>query len=735
MPTSVPESRADNPLLAHGGLPDFAAIQPDHVVPAVTQLLAELDAELTVLEATAQPTWPGLVEPLERLQDRLEFTWGTVGHLLGVRNTPALREAHEAMQPAVITFSMRLGQSEPLYKAFRELRDGGGWRELDRAQQRIVTASLRDAELSGIGLRGEAKERFNAIQMEMAELSTRFANHVLDATKAWSRDLTQAEDVAGLPQSLLQLAAQTFQAQTFNEQAFQAQAPDSEAGGAEAGDAVRGPWRITLDHPSFGPFLQHSRRRDLREQVYLAYVTRASSGDLDNSPLLRQILALRREMAQLLGFEDYAALSLHSKMAPSVTEVQRLLEELRVASRPAAEHDLQELQAFAKTAGAPEADDLKHWDVAFWAERLREARYDFRDEELRPYFPLPRVLDGLFALVQRLFGAVVRAADGEVPVWHPDVRFFRVYDEAGKAIAAFFLDPYSRPADKRGGAWMNECVGRSSLFGTPEAPVRLPVAYLVCNQTPPLRDTSDGTRAHSGATDQTLRNQPSLMTFREVETLFHEFGHGLQHMLTTVDQGLSSGIRNVEWDAVELPSQFMENWCFHRPTLASISGHVETQAPLPDALFGKILAARTFRAGSDMLRQLMLAQTDLLLHHGYDPEGSRTPFDVHREVAARTAILPPLTEDRFLCSFTHVFAGGYAAGYYSYKWAEVLSADAFAAFEEAGLDDPAAVAFTGRQFRNTVLALGGSQHPMEVFEAFRGRGPSTEALLRHSGLT
>jgi len=696
----------ENPLLQYGGLPRFDLIAAHHVEPAVQTLLAELDADLTVLEATARPTWDLLVEPLERLQDHLEMTWGSVGHLLSVRNSPELRAAHEAMQPAVVQFSMRLGQSEPLYRAFRELRDGADWLGLEPAQRRIVDSSLRDAELSGIGLQGEAKERFNVIQMELAELSTRFANHVLDATKAWTMDLTDVAEVAGLPKSLLQLAAQ-----------------------AAGGDVERGPWRVTLDHPSFGPFLQHSRRRDLRERVYRAFLTRASEGELDNGPLLRQILKLRQEMAQLLGFADYAAMSLHSKMAPSVAEVERLLEELRVASWPGGQQDLEELRAFAKEQAAPEAADLMHWDIAFWAERLREARYDFAEEELRPYFPLPQVLDGLFALVRRLFGIVVTAADGEVPVWHPDVRFFRIADEAGQPMAAFYLDPYSRPADKRGGAWMNECVGRSRLFGTPDAPVRLPVAYLVCNQTPPI-----------GAI-------PSLMTFREVETLFHEFSHGLQHMLTTVDHGLTSGIRGVEWDAVELPSQFMENWCYHKATLASISGHVDTGAALPGELFEKLLSARTYRAGSDMLRQVMLALTDLELHHfvrergpgdtqehGYDPNGSRTPFDVHRAVAAKTAVLTPLPDDRFLCSFTHIFAGGYAAGYYSYKWAEVLSADAFAAFEEAGLDDPGAVAFTGRQFRDTVLALGGSRHPMEVFEQFRGRGPSTAALLRHSGL-
>jgi oligopeptidase A len=689
-----------NPLLdwnsrTHDGLPRFLDIRAEHVQPAVTQLLAELETELAGLEASAAPTWEGLAVPLERLQDRLEFTWGTVGHVLSVCNSPELRAAHEAAQPEVVQFSMRMGQSRPLYEAFLALRDRP---DLSPSRKRIVEAALRDAELSGVGLTGAAKDRFNAIQMDLAEASTRFSNHVLDATKAFALDLTLHSEVEGLPPSLLALAAQTAQ-----------------AAGHEGATAEHGPWRITLDFPSFGPFMQHSRRRDLREELYRTFVRRASEGELDNTPIIQQILGLRQEMAELLGYADFAALSLASKMAEGPAEVRALLEELRVASYPAGLRDFQELRDFARLQGAAEADELRHWDIAFWAERLREDRYDYSDEQLRPYFPLPKVLEGLFALARRLFGVVITAADGQAPVWHEHVRFFRIAGEDGQPVAAFYLDPYSRPAEKRGGAWMNECLGRTRLFGTPEQPVRLPVAYLVCNQTPPVG------------------NQPSLMTFHEVETLLHEFGHGLQHMLTTVDEGLAAGIRGVEWDAVELPSQFMENWCYHKPTLKTLSGHVETGEPLPDALFDKLTAARTYRAGSDMLRQLMFALTDLQLHHGFDA-AHQSPFDVHRQVASRTAVLPPLPEDKFLCAFSHIFAGGYAAGYYSYKWAEVLSADAFSAFEEAGLDDEGAVMATGRRFRDTVLALGGSVHPMEVFTQFRGRPPSTEALLRHAGL-
>jgi oligopeptidase A len=688
-----------NPLLLASHYPRFDLIRSHHVVPAMRQLLDELDTELEELEASLRPTWEGLVEPLERLGDRLSVSWGIVGHLMGVQNSQELRQAHQEMQPEVVEFSLRLGQNPAIYQGLQTLRDSAAWADLDSAQQRIVTSLIRDANLAGVGLQGEPRQRFNALQQELAELGTQFSNHVLDATKAFALTLTTPAEVEGLPPSLLQLAAQA-----------------ARQAGEPTATAERGPWRITLDLPSFGPFLEHSRRRELRERLYRAYLTRASDGDLDNTPLIDRILALRRDMAGLLGYSTYAELSLASKMAPDVRAVETLLEELRQASYPAAEHDLEELRSFARQQQAPEANDLCHWDLPFWAERLREHRYAFSDEELRPYFPLPRVLDGLFDLARRLFGVRIMAADGEVPVWHQDVRFFRVYDDQGGEIAAFYLDPYSRPAEKRGGAWMDECVGRSRVMAVPQQGVRLPVAYLICNQTPPV----DG--------------KPSLMTFTEVKTLFHEFGHGLQHMLTTVDYGLASGIQNVEWDAVELPSQFMENWCYHRDTLMGMSAHVETGEPLPDELYDKLCAARTYRAGSLMLRQLYFAFLDLELHQRYDPHGSESVFDVQKHIAAKTTVLPPLPEDRFLCSFGHIFAGGYAAGYYSYKWAEVLSADAFAAFEEAGLENLEAVSRIGRRYRETVLAQGGSRHPMEVFREFRGRQPTTAALLRHAGL-
>jgi oligopeptidase A len=711
---------SENPVLELAGdgacLPAWDRIRPEHVEPAIRGVLGELEDELTQLEsalapwletageqpgAGAAPDWSSIVEPLERLGDRLERPWSAVRHLMGVQNSDALRDAHRAMQAEVVAFGLRVGQSPAIFAALTALHEGEGWQRLEAGQRRIVTNLLREARHAGVGLEGATRERFNEIQTELAELGTRFTNQVMDATKAFALTLRSAEEVAGLPESARQLAAQS-----------------AREAGEEGASAEVGPWRVTLDQPSFRPFMEHARRRDLREKLYRAYLTRAGEGELDNGPLIEKILALRAENAALLGYGSFAELSLASKMAADVAAVEALLEQLREASFDAARQELEELASFANAHPEyPQREPLALWDVMFWAERLREERYAYSEEELRPWFPLHVVLDGLFDLARRLFEVKVEAADGDAPIWHEDVRFFRVRNDQGDVIASFYLDPYSRPGEKNGGAWMDECVSRTRLLAPPGESCRLPVAHVICNQAPPV----DG--------------KPSCMSFMEVQTLFHEFGHSLQHMLTTVDDGLASGIRNVEWDAVELASQFMENWCYERDTVRRISAHVDTAEPLPDALFEKLAAARTYRAGSDMLRQLYFGFTDLALHEHLDPQAGETAFDVQRRVALRTTVIPPLPEDRFLCSFSHIFAGGYAAGYYSYKWAEVLSADAFGAFEEAGLEDDRAIAETGRRYRDTILALGGSEHPMEVFKRFRGREPSPEALLRHAGLT
>lgn len=690
---------SSNPLLDRRGLPRFESISAEHVIPAVQSLLSRLSQQFDALEAETEISWSALADPLDRIEEELRLTWGTVRHLLAVKNTTALREAYEEVQPEVVKFYMRVRQSRPLYQRVKQLAEQAKEQGLGEAQQRILESAVRAAEEAGVGLDGEARERFNEIQLESARLRTEFSNQLLDATKAFALELEDPADVAGLPQSALELAAQ-----------------NARDAGNEGATATDGPWRITLDFPSFRAFMQHSKRPELREKLYRAQITRASSGPFDNTPLVQKTLELRQEKAKLLGYPHYASVSLSSKMAPDVEAVEKLLEELRVASHPYAKAEHEALQEFAEAQGHPAGEPIRHWDVAYWAERQREEKFSLRDEELRPYFPLDRVQQGLFDLCSRLLDIVIEPAQGEAEVWHPDVQFFHVKDRNGQALASFYLDPYSRPQEKRGGAWMDDCMGRSCLHAPDGQSVRNPVAYLVCNQTPPVGD------------------RPSLMTFGEVRTLFHEFGHGLQHMLTTVDYVNAAGTNNVEWDAVEIPSLFMENWCYHEETLDRISGHYETGAPLPPELKQRILEARNYRTGSQVLRQLYFGFTDLALHSHYDPTGPSSPFDEQRRIAESTTILAPLPEDRFLCSFSHIFAGGYAAGYYSYHWAQVLSADAFSAFEEAGLEDEEVIAATGRRFRDTILALGGSRAPATVFESFRGRAPTTEAMLRHSGL-
>ncbi|KAL2527871.1 Organellar oligopeptidase A [Forsythia ovata] len=692
------EGTENNPLLKDFYFPPFDSIKASHVLPGIRALLKQLECELEELESTVEPTWPKLVEPLERIVDRLAVVWGAVSHLKSVKDDPELRSAIEEVQPEKVAFQLKLGQSKAIYNAFKAIKESPDWDTLSDAKKRIVESQIKDAVLIGIALEDDKREQFNKIEQELAKLSQKFGENVLDATKKFEKLVTDKKDVEGLPATALGLAAQTAVSK-----------------GHENATAENGPWMITLDAPSFMAVMQHAKNRTLREEVYRAFVSRASSGDLDNTPLIDQILKLRLEKAKLLGYNNYAEVSMATKMA-TVEKAEELLEKLRSASWNPAVQDMEDLKYFSKSQGVPEADNLSHWDISFWSERLRESKYEINEEDLRPYFSFPKVMDGLFSLANKLFGINIEPADGLAPVWNSDVRFYRVNDSSGSPIAFFYFDPYSRPSEKRGGAWMDEVVGRSRVLSQDGSSARLPVAHMVCNQMPPVGD------------------KPSLMTFREVETVFHEFGHALQHMLTKQDEGLVAGIRNVEWDAVELPSQFMENWCYHRDTLMSIGKHYETGESIPDEIYQKLLAARTFRAGSLSLRQIKFATLDLELHTKYLPGGSESIYDVDRRVSKRTQILPPLPEDRFLCSFSHIFAGGYAAGYYSYKWAEVLSADAFSAFEDAGLDDDKAVKETGQRFRETVLALGGGKAPLEVFVEFRGREPSPEPLLRHNGL-
>lgn len=691
-----------SPLLMGHGLPSYEQITPELVRQDIPLLLKELEQQFTDLEEALRSRldsdsflgWEEVMEPMQRIGERLRWSWGVISHLNGVCNTPELRDAHAAQQPDVVRLGNRLGQSKVLHRALCQLRDQPS-EPLNATRQRILESELLSMQQRGVGLDGEHQTAFNQASERLAALSTSFGNHVLDATQQWTLKLTDPKQVKGLPQRALESLA----------------AAAREAGDAEA-SAEKGPWLVGLDMPRYVPVLTHADDRSLRETVYRGHVSRASQGDLDNAPLIEEILGLRRDQAERLGYAHWAEMSLASKMAEDVSAVEALLEELRAAAYPAAEKELEELKACAHRHGAAEADALAPWDVTYWSEKLRRERFDLDQEALRPWFPLPQVLDGLFGLCSRLFDVEITPADGEAPVWHKDVRFFHVR-RGGEPIAAFYLDPYSRPASKRGGAWMDECLGRHR---NSDGSLVLPVAYLICNQTPPVGEA------------------PSLMSFEEVETLFHEFGHGLQHMLTTVDEPEAAGISNVEWDAVELPSQFMENWCLDQNTLMGMARHWQTGEPLPQAEVEKLRSSRTFNAGLATLRQVHFALTDLRLHSQWTPQLGLTPDQFRRDIAGTTTVMEPIPEDRFLCAFGHIFAGGYSAGYYSYKWAEVLSADAYAAFEEVGLDQEDQVRATGARFRDTVLSLGGSRAPAEVFKAFRGRVASSEALIRHSGL-
>jgi len=676
-----------NPLLESHELPPFDAIRPEHVVPAVEALLAENRTAIEELVARAErdtPSWESLAAPLEALNDRLARAWSPVSHLNGTMNNPELREAYQACLGKLSDYSTWIGQHEGLFRAWQALRDGPAWKTLDEGQRRTVENALRDFRLAGVDLPAEKKQRYGEIKSRISELSNTFSNQLLDATQAWHLDLDDEARLAGLPESAL--ASLRANAET---------------------KGLTG-YRITLDFPSFFPVMTYADDRELRREVYTAFVTRASdqgpqAGEYDNAPVMEEILALRQELAELLGFNNYADFSLSTKMAESPDHVITFLEDLATRAVPQAREEYAELADFARDELG--MDVLAPWDVGFASEKLREARYAISDEQLRPYFPAPQVVDGLFRVVERLYG-VTFAEDDTAPRYHPDVRYFRILEE-GTPIAGFYLDLYAREG-KRGGAWMDECQVRRLDGGA----VQLPVAYLTCNFTRPVGGT------------------PALLTHDEVTTLFHEFGHGLHHMLTRQTVADISGINGVAWDAVELPSQFMENFCWEREGLDLIAGHVETGAPLPEPLFEKLLAAKNFQSAMGMARQLEFSLFDFRLHRELAAPSAGDIQALLDEVRDAIAVVPRVDFNRFQNGFGHIFAGGYAAGYYSYKWAEVLSADAWSAFEEAGIFDPE----TGRRFRTEILERGGSRDAAALFRAFRGREPSVEPLLRHSGI-
>eukprot|EP00584_Thalassiosira_punctigera_P007156 CAMPEP_0172534444 /NCGR_PEP_ID=MMETSP1067-20121228/6803_1 /TAXON_ID=265564 ORGANISM="Thalassiosira punctigera, Strain Tpunct2005C2" /NCGR_SAMPLE_ID=MMETSP1067 /ASSEMBLY_ACC=CAM_ASM_000444 /LENGTH=806 /DNA_ID=CAMNT_0013319239 /DNA_START=41 /DNA_END=2461 /DNA_ORIENTATION=+ len=748
MSTVADATTASNPLLESGDLPKFSSIEPSQLAPAVTSILAKLEADFESMESTMseaqEVAYDDVLPVVERMQHPLGYAWGIASHLNGVKNGDELRAAYEENQPKIVAANMKFSQSKPLYDALMKVQKG--WEDEETKEddfamnqrRRAVANSLRSMTLGGVGLVEGSPEqiRFKEIKMRFAELATAFSNNVLDATKAFGLEVTTAKDIEGVPESAKAMWAQAHKQHLIKEckdedEKKKLQEKDE--------DATVGPWRITLDGPSYVASMQHLPNRELRKQVYLGYLTRASEftaakleedgekeGDEEkkdgpgknNVPIIQEILKLRKEMSSLLGFNNYAEMSLASKMAPDVASVTNLSNLILEKALPAAEKELAAATALAREVGGDEyaeasLEKLMPWDTSFWVERLKEKTFELKEEELRPYFALDAVLKGMFELIERIFGIEVRAANGKVEVWHPDVQFFELYDkETDSHIASFYLDPYSRPADKRGGAWMADCLGKSEALG-----IKVPVAYLTCNGSPPVGE------------------KPSLMTFREVETLFHETGHGLQHMLTRATVGDVAGINGVEWDAVELPSQFMENWCYDKPTVYGFAKHYETGEALPEEMFEKLKQQKTFGAGMMACRQLLFGMMDMELHSNYDPNGDETIFDVQRRmVNIYTPYAKPVDEDRFLCGFSHIFAGGYSAGYYSYKWAEVMSADAFGAFEEIGLDNEEGVREVGRKFRDTVLSLGGGVAPMDVFTQFRGREPSPEALLRHNGL-
>jgi len=674
-----------NPLLNLERLPPFSKIRPEHVEPAIDQLLAEGRETTEHLLSSAGPyTWDNLIAPLEQLDDRLGRAWSPVSHMNSVVNSDELRQTYNACLPKLSEYATEMGQNERLFLAYKQVAETG--EGLNQAQRKLLENALQDFHLSGVDLPKAEKQRFKAISQELSQLTSRYEENLLDATHAWSKPIDDAGELAGLPPSALDLARQTAQ----------------QRGKSEG-------WLLTLEFPSYLPVMTYADSRELRREMYQAYATRASdqgphAGQWDNSEIMEQLLALRHEQARLLGFDNYAERSLAKKMARSCNQVTDFLQQLAEKAHPQAVMELKELQQFAREQHG--VAELEAWDIGYYAEKLRQHRYDITQEQVKPYFPEDRVLNGMFGVVQRLYGLHITEVKG-VDSWHPEVRFFEIRDQAGGLRGEFYLDLYARP-HKRGGAWMDGCIDRMFSADCDQ----FPVAFLTCNFSPPVGD------------------KPALFTHDEVETLFHEFGHGLHHLLTRVDYPGVAGINGVAWDAVELPSQFMENWCWEREALDLVSGHFENGEPIPDPLYQKMKRARNFQSAMQMVRQLEFSLFDFRIHREYDPQKGGRIYLILDQVRDQVAVVRPPAWNRFAHGFSHIFAGGYAAGYYSYKWAEVLSADAFSLFEENGIFDRA----TGEAFLHNILEQGGSRDAMELFVAFRGREPSIEPLLRHSGI-
>ncbi len=691
----------ENSIFKFGELPDFKKFTPENINKEFPSVIEKINVDFKKIEEFLSNylnqknlDWEQVINPLNEVNEVLRWSWGVISHLNAVNNSESLREIYSKFLPEVISLGNKFGQSKIIYNALVKLKKTNNF---DRVKNRILDKEILEMEHSGISLEKNIQNEFNIISEKLGELSTTFSNNVLDATNSWYLILNNKSQVDGLPKRVLELMSISANDHLKKE-----------------GDAEleNGPWKLSLDIPTYTSFMTYAKDRSLREKLYKTFVGRASQGEKNNSQIIEEILSLRTKQAHLLGYKSWAELSLSTKMAKEIKHVEKLLEELRKPAYKTATNELKILDKFSKENGFPQSEELKPWDISFYSELLRKEKLNLDQESLRPWFPLNDVLEGLFNLSEKLFEIKVVQANNEAPVWNDDVLFFNILNKEDKKIASFYLDPYSRPESKRGGAWMDECLSKNT-----SGQKTLPVAYLVCNQTPPSKD------------------KPSLMSFEEVQTLFHEFGHGLQHMLTTINLPQAAGINNVEWDAVELPSQFMENWCFHKNTLLNIAKHYKTRERLSDENFEKLVKNRTFNCGMATLRQLHFAITDLRLHSNLDSNQGKTSDEIRREIAKQTTVISPIQEDQFLCCFSHIFAGGYSAGYYSYKWAEVLSADAFSMFEEANLENSHNIQIIGKKFKDTILSLGGSLSALEIFKLFRGREPKTESLIRHLGLS
>jgi len=675
-----------NPLVDLQGLPAFSQILPEHAEPAISHIITDNRRQLEALIAEGDYSWEGLIKPMEALDNRLNCAFAPIRHCYAVCNSEAWRQAYSACLPIISDYATEIGQNEALCKAYQQVAASSEFTRYSPAQRKVIENALRDFRLAGVDLPANKKARYKEIVQSLSSLSAKFDDHVLDATQAWKKHLIPAQALAGLPERALAQLQQNAVA----------------AGHAEG-------YLLGLDFPSYQAVITYAKDRDLRRTVYEAYSTRASeqgpqAGQFDNGPVIEEILRLRHEAAQLLGFANFAEESMVTKMAPDVDTVEKFLLDLALRAKPVAQNELIELTEFARRSD--NLARLESWDITYYSERLRQEKYQLSEEELRPYFPAYQVLKGMFGIVEKLYGIAVREIT-DVDTWHNDVEFYEVRTAQGELRGHFYVDLYAR-ANKRGGAWMDDCIGRRRVG---EA-IQAPVAFLTCNFTPPVGD------------------RPALLTHDEVLTLFHEFGHGLHHLLTQVDHLAVSGINGVAWDAVELPSQFMENFCWQRASLDLISGHIDTHQPIPEALRQHMLAARNFQAAMQMVRQLEFSIFDLRLHRDYNPTLGASVTDVLGKVREEISVVKPPVWNRFPNSFSHIFAGGYAAGYYSYKWAEVLAADAFEAFEQEGVLHR----MTGERFLRTVLEQGGSKDAGVLFAEFRGREPSIEPLLRLYGL-